>query len=89
MSHLFQRPLCEMGMAYDFAFRPVVGELGAEAGGGCDDRPHPVALFAAAADVRSPEAEWRRFALCPEHEGQLRAADRSFVAQGHPSRFRP
>ena len=85
MSAIFQRPLCEMGKAYDFAFRPVLGDPEVGSGGPCDDRPHPVELLAADADPRSPSAVWRRFSLCPEHEDQLRRHDRR-VAGG--SRFR-
>ncbi len=86
MSHIFQRPLCEMGRAYDFAYRPVLGEPEIDSAGPCDDRPHPIDLFAAAADPRSPTAPWRSFALCPEHESQLRRQDARMPAG---SRFRP
>jgi hypothetical protein len=85
MSAIFQRPLCDMGKAYDFAFRPVLGEPELGSGGPCDDRPRPVELFAAEADPRSASAAWRTFALCPEHEEQLRRHDRR-LAGG--SRFR-
>lgn len=88
MSHLFQRPLCEMGLAYDYAFRPVVGDADAATGGGCDDRPHRVELYAAAADPRSAAAEWRPFSLCPEHEAQLLPYDGRLRALGLASRFR-
>lgn len=85
MSAIFQRPLCDMGKAYDFAFRPVLGEPDVGDGGPCDDRPHPVDLVSAQSDPRSPAAAWRTFSLCPEHETQLRRYDRR-VAAG--SRFR-
>jgi hypothetical protein len=75
MSAIFQRPLCEMGGAYDFAFRPVLGDPELGSGGPCDDRPHPVDLCAANADPRSAAATWRSFSLCPEHEAQLRRHD--------------
>jgi len=85
MSAIFQRPLCEMGRAYDFAFRPVLGEPDLGSGGPCDDRPHAVELYAATADPRSASAPWRSFSLCPEHEDQLRRHD-ARVPTG--SRFR-
>lgn len=88
MSAIFQRPLCDMGSAYDFGFRPVVGDPKTGSGGPCDDRPHRVELFAALADVRSAADEWRAFSLCPEHEHQLREYDASLRATGRPSRFR-
>ena len=89
MSAIFQRPLCDMGAAYDFGFRPVVGDPTPGAGGPCDDRPHRVELFGALTDVHSPSAEWRSFSLCPEHELQLRQFDARLQAEGRPSRFRP
>jgi len=85
MSAIFQRPLCEMGKAYDFAFRPVLGEPEVGSGGPCDDRPHSVELLAAQAVPGSAAAVWRTFSLCPEHEDQLRRHDRR-VPGG--SRFR-
>jgi len=88
MSHLFQRPLCEMGAAYDFAFRPALGPADESAGGPCDDRPHRVEMFAADADPRAETAAWRAFALCPDHESQLAAFDARLLARGVPSRFR-
>jgi len=88
MSAIFQRPLCDMGAVYDFSFRPMVGDPDPGAGGPCDDRPHRVDLFSAAADPSVPSATWRTFSLCPEHEGQLRAYDARIRAQGRPSRFR-
>lgn len=88
MSAIFQRPLCDMGSAYDFGFRPVVGEPEVGSGGPCDDRPHRIELFAAGADVRAADAEWRAFSLCPEHELQLRQYDTRLRATGRPSRFR-
>jgi len=75
MSAIFQRPLCEMGKAYDFAFRPVLGEPELGSGGPCDDRPHPVDLWAATAVPGTAPAVWRTFSLCPEHEAQLRRHD--------------
>src|SRR5208282_3594252 len=72
MSHLFQRPLCDMGAAYDFAYRPTLGEPAAEDGGGCDDRPGHIELYAAGADRSRADASWRSFSVCPEHETQLR-----------------
>ena len=88
MSAIFQRPLCEMGAAYDFAFRPLLGEPETGSGGPCDDRPHRVELWAAGADPGTDGAGWRGFGLCPEHEGQLRHFDRRVAAGGRPSRFR-
>ena len=88
MSAIFQRPLCDMGAAYDFGFRPVVGDPAPGSGGPCDDRPHRVELFAARTDVHSSLAEWRAFSLCPEHELQLRQYDSRLRAEGRPSRFR-
>jgi len=87
-SHLFQRPLCEMGRAYDFAYRPVVGEPALEDGGGCDDRPHRVELFGANADRSRADAAWRPFELCPEHESQLRKYDVQLAKRGTAPRFR-
>lgn len=75
MSAIFQRPLCEMGAAYDFAYRPALGDPTLGSGGPCDDRPHRVELFAADADPTRPDAAWRPFSLCPEHEAQLRSHD--------------
>jgi hypothetical protein len=88
LSHLFERPLCEMGVAYDYAFRPVVGEADPGAGGPCDDRPHRVELYSASADPRSSTAEWRPFALCPDHEAQLAHYDERLRGTGLESRFR-
>jgi hypothetical protein len=88
VSAIFQRPLCDMGAVYEFAFRPLVGEADVGAGGGCDDRPHRVEVFSAAADPRADPAAWRAFSLCPEHEAQLREYDRRVLASGRPSRFR-
>jgi hypothetical protein len=87
MSAIFQRPLCDMGKAYDYAFRPTIGDPDTGAGGGCDDDPHPVELCAAGTDAASPAVVWRSFALCPEHESQLRAYDGRRPA-GSASRFR-
>ena len=77
-----------MGAAYDFAYRPTVGEPAAEDGGGCDDRPNRVELYAAHADPQLPTAEWRAFSVCPEHESQLRRYEERLRAQGVPPRFR-
>jgi hypothetical protein len=85
VSAIFQRPLCEMGAAYDHALRPILGEPDVGSGGPCDDRPHPVELAAASADVHAGSVLWRSFSLCPEHEEQLRRHDRR-VTTG--SRFR-
>jgi hypothetical protein len=89
MSAIFQRPLCDMGRAYDFSFRPIVGDADTGAGGPCDDRPHRVELYAAAADPASPAAVWQVFSLCPEHESQLRQYDGRLPTRGILSRFRP
>ncbi|HTZ61115.1 MAG TPA: hypothetical protein VMC82_00475 [Thermoplasmata archaeon] len=88
MSAIFQRPLCDMGKAYDFSFRSVLGDPEAGFGGPCDDRPRKVDLYSATADPRAPAPEWRIFELCPEHEDQLRRIDASMQAKGIPSRFR-
>jgi hypothetical protein len=77
-----------MGRAYDFSFRPHVGDADTGAGGPCDDRPHRVELFSASTDPRSPEAQWQSFSLCPEHEEQLRKYDDRLRPQGLRSRFR-
>ncbi len=88
MSAIFQRPLCDMGRAYDFAFRPAIGEPDVGSGGPCDDHPHRVDLYAASADPANPAAPWRTFSLCPEHESQLRGYDRRIGTAGGGSRFR-
>jgi hypothetical protein len=88
MSHLFQRPLCEMGRAYDFAFRPLTGEPSPEDGGPCDDRPHRVELTGGTQDRSSPSAAWRAFSVCPEHEAQLRRYDERLRERGITPRFR-
>ncbi|HLM90915.1 MAG TPA: hypothetical protein VK424_02530 [Thermoplasmata archaeon] len=88
MSHIFQRPLCQLGMAYDYSFRPTLGDPDPSYGGGCDERPHRVELYSAQTDPRSATAEWQPFGLCDEHEGQLRQSDVRQTAQGTPSRFR-
>lgn len=75
MSHIFQRPLCDLGRAYDYAFRPALGDPGPGSGGPCDDRPHPVQLRAADGREDAAATGWRSFSLCPEHEGQLRQYD--------------
>jgi hypothetical protein len=88
MSAIFQRPLCDMGQAYDYSFRPLFGDPDPGSGGGCDDRPHRVELFAAASDPGGAEPAWRTFSLCPEHEAQLKGYDAKAQGQGRPSRFR-
>jgi hypothetical protein len=88
MSAIFQRPMCDLGTAYDFSFRPVVGDPDPSSGGGCDERPHRVELFGATADPASKEAPWRSFRLCPEHESQLRGYDDRVKGKGAASRFR-
>ena len=88
MSHLFQRPLCDMGRAYDFAFRPLLGDPLAEDGGGCDDRPRRIELYAPEADTTDRDAPWQAFAVCPEHESQLRRYDERLRRQGRAARFR-
>lgn len=85
MSAIFQRPLCEMGAAYDFAYRPRIGDADLGTGGPCDERPHRVELYAADAVPGSPNASYRSFSLCPEHEAQLRRHD---ARLGGGSRFR-
>ena len=87
MSHLFQRPLCDMGRAYDLAFRPTLGAPEETDGGGCDDRPHSVGLYAANEDRTQARARPHDFSLCPEHETQLRRYDAKLVAQGLAPRF--
>jgi hypothetical protein len=89
MSHIFQRPLCDLGLAFDYSFRPLVGEPDPGAGGGCDTRPHRVELYSASVDPRTAPDEWRPFSLCEEHEGQLRAIDARLTGSGGSSRFRP
>lgn len=88
MSAIFQRPLCEMGAAYDYALRPFAGDAPPGTGGPCDDYPRSVELCAADEDPTSPSARFRAFSLCPEHEAQLRRSDGSLAARGIPSRFR-
>jgi hypothetical protein len=88
MSHLFQRPLCDMGAAFDYAFRPILEGSDESAGGPCDDRPHRVELFSASTDPRAVEPVWRSFSLCPDHEAQLAVFDARLVAHGVASRFR-
>jgi hypothetical protein len=87
VSAIFQRPLCDMGRAYDFAFRPTVGDPELGSGGPCDDRPTPVELYAAHSDPASAQAVHRSFSLCPEHEQQLRRQDEKLVRAGAASRF--
>ncbi|MGI0129721.1 MAG: hypothetical protein ACREDE_05815 [Thermoplasmata archaeon] len=88
MSAIFQRPVCDMGKAYDFSFRSFIGDADAGAGGPCDDHPHRVELYSATADVNARSAEWRIFSLCPEHEGQLRRYDGRLATFGVSTRFR-
>jgi hypothetical protein len=88
MSAIFQRPLCDMGRAYEFALRPLVGDADTGAGGPCDDHPHRVEICSSAADPASPATMWRAFDLCPEHESQLRQYDRRLADRGMASRFR-
>ncbi|MGA8274935.1 MAG: hypothetical protein WB789_00980 [Thermoplasmata archaeon] len=88
MSAIFQRPLCEMGQAYDYSFRPIVGDPDPGSGGGCDEYPHRVEMFAAGTDPASATAEWRPFSLCAEHESQLRSYDARFLSRALVSRFR-
>ncbi|HXQ48689.1 MAG TPA: hypothetical protein VN842_02780 [Thermoplasmata archaeon] len=88
MSAIFQRPVCDMGRAYDYSFRPVVGDPDVGSGGGCDEMPHRVEMFAAGTDPTSATAEWQPFGLCAEHESQLRGYDARVRARGMGSRFR-
>jgi hypothetical protein len=88
MSAIFQRPLCDMGKAYDFSFRSYIGDPDTGAGGPCDDHPHRVELYSATADPRAPDAEWRAFSLCPEHEEQLRRYDDRLAILKVSTRFR-
>lgn len=77
-----------MGSAYDFAFRPIVGNPDDSDGGSCDDRPRFVELYGAAADRTSSSTVPRTFSLCPEHELQLRRYDERIRARGVTPRFR-
>ena len=88
MSAIFQRPLCDMGAAYDFALRPLLGDPDVGSGGGCDDRPRRVEILSAETDPRAESPVWRSFSLCPEHESQLRQHDAKLQARGTASRFR-
>ncbi len=88
MSAIFQRPLCDMGAVYEFAFRPILGDPDVGAGGPCDDRPHRVEVYAANADPKDASAAWRGFSLCPEHEVQLRGYDDRVRGRGLAPRFR-
>ncbi|MGA8541922.1 MAG: hypothetical protein WB947_00030 [Thermoplasmata archaeon] len=88
MSAIFQRPLCDMGKAYDFAFRSLLGDPETGAGGPCDDHPQRVELYAATTDTASPQAEWQLFSLCPEHESQLARCDDRLRPLGVSTRFR-
>ncbi len=87
MSHLFQRPLCDMGRAYDYAFRPIFGEPDPSLGGGCDEAPARYELWAAASAAKDA-SQYRTFELCPEHAAQLRRYDDRLVRDGRPARFR-
>jgi len=78
-----------MGAAYDFAYRPIVASPDEADGGGCDDRPHRVELYAAGANPAQADAPWRPFQVCPEHETQLRRYDERLRAGGVAPRFRP
>ncbi|HTS32838.1 MAG TPA: hypothetical protein VMI55_02730 [Thermoplasmata archaeon] len=89
MSHIFQRPLCDLGIAFDYSFRASVGDPDPGLGGGCDTRPHRVELYSVSADPRTAPDEWRAFSLCEEHEGQLRGIDTRLTGSGRASRFRP
>jgi hypothetical protein len=89
MSAIFQRPLCDMGAAYDFSLRPLLGDADPGSGGPCDDRPRSVEMLSASADPADPAAPFRSFSLCPEHEDQLRRHDAKLAARGIRSRFRP
>jgi hypothetical protein len=88
VSHLFERPLCDMGRAYDYAYRPIVGDPETGDGGGCDDRTHRIELYAAGADRSQDDASWQAFSVCPEHETQLRRYDQRLGARGLAPRFR-
>ncbi len=78
-----------MGRAYDFAFRPILGDPEPGFGGGCDTRPHRAELFEARADPGSSSAAWQPFQLCEDHEGQLRTIDVGKLQPlGIPTRFR-
>ena len=88
MSAIFQRPLCEMGRAYDYAYRPIVGDPTVGDGGPCDERPVGVELCAASADPTRGDALYRSFLLCPEHRTQLERYDARLRAEGRASRFR-
>ena len=89
MSAIFQRPLCDMGRVYEYSFRPLVGDPDPGSGGGCDEYPHRVEVYAAAADPRTAPDSWRPFGLCTEHEAQLRQYDARIQSRGTLSRFRP
>lgn len=88
MSHLFERPLCDMGRAYDYAYRPIVGDPETGDGGGCDDRTHRIELFGADADRTKADSAWLAFEVCPEHETQLRRYDQRLAARSIAPRFR-
>jgi hypothetical protein len=77
-----------MGRAYDYAFRPEVGNPAEEDGGPCDDRPHSVELYAAGADPLSSTAGRQAFSVCSEHESQLRRYDERLLDRGLAPRFR-
>ncbi|MGC2033933.1 MAG: hypothetical protein WA761_00635 [Thermoplasmata archaeon] len=88
MGGIFQRPVCDLGPAYDFAFRPLIGVPDPDSGGGCDDAPERVELFAAGTDPSVPSAAWTYFSLCPAHRDQLKRYDERLETKGLPSRFR-
>ncbi len=78
-----------MGAAYDFGLRPRVGDPGPGFGGPCDTRPHAVGVCSAQSDPGRPDAAWRSFQLCEEHEGQLRRIELDHRSQlGAASRLR-
>jgi len=77
-----------MGRAYDFAYRPTLGDPDPSDGGGCDDRPHRVELLSAGSDRAGPNAVWGSFSVCPEHEMQLRRYDDRLRGRGTGPRFR-
>ncbi len=88
MSHIFQRPVCDLGRAYDYAYRPSLGEPNIDAAGGCDDRPAAIDLFSGNADLRSSNPSWSTFSVCPGHQGELLRYDRLLTDQGLPSRLK-
>ncbi|MFG1530673.1 MAG: hypothetical protein AAFA34_05310 [Thermoplasmata archaeon] len=77
-----------MGAAYDYAYRDPLGPPTPDLGGGCDDRPRRVELWAGTSSPADAPATWRPFQICPEHIAQLAGVDRRLVGQGLTSRFR-